>query len=252
MFELDPRTHKRRKKVEKSERPASVFSLPASHEITVASPLGTFDSVPGDVALVMYLLAFVYGTRLQLAEWRFEGRVPVKPVNNIYVTDDICLDFLEHTYGWWRGLSEDQRSRFINVLYVYTRARSLEWEWDAFIYQYMTFDALYRLYADLHPSTQHNSIGHRQRFRVLLGAYDMPIDNSLIDQIYMARNQLFHEALWTDSTIGFGSSDTGAFYLPYHLARLNDRIICNLIGYRNEYAGSVWWAMGTFLFDKCK
>lgn len=248
-FDLDSRTLEKKKKVERSERPAAVFTLPASHRIHVATPLDTSTSTCSDDALIIYLLAYVYGTRLQFADWRFEGRVPEKSTNNIFVSEKDCLHFLEHVYRWWRSLDSDSRTRFINTLYVLTRARSLEWEWDAFTHQYMVLDAIYKLHTKLNPSCP-KAATHRQRFDVLFAAYGIPTDDDFVDKIYTARNELFHEAMWTGSTIGFGSKDQDAFYMPYHLGRLNSRLICGLAGYKNEYSGSVWWAMGTFLFNQ--
>lgn len=245
-YELDLKTHEKNRKIERSERPASVFHLPESHDLVIGNPLGVAGSPFADDALIIHLLAFVYGTRLQVSGWRFEGRIPNKSTNNIYVTDDACLDFLEHVYGWWRALENEEKRIFINILYVLTRAKSLEWDWDAFAHQYMVFDALYKLHTKLYPSRE--KVTHRKRFDVLLSAYGVPANDVLVDRMHIARNQLFHEAMWVDSAICYGSGDADAFYLPHHLGRLNSRLICGISGYRNEYAGSVWWAMGCFLF----
>jgi hypothetical protein len=250
-YEVDLVTRKTRKKVKKTTRPASVYHLPASHQILIDAPVSLVGESFGDEALVIHLLAYVYGTRLQLAKWRFDGRVPIKPVHNIFITEQTCLDFLKRTYAWWRELKPDQRIRFANILYVHTRARSLEWEWDAFIYQYMTFDALFGLHREISPSKS-KMPAHDQRFAFMCDKYEIQRNDELIKQITSARNKLFHEALWTGSPIGFGSADEDAFYLPCHLARLNARIICGIAGYKNEYVGSVWWAMGTFQFDQQK
>ncbi len=249
-YEIDLVTRKRRKKVEKTTRPASVYHLPASHQIFINAPVSPVDNSFGDEALIIHLLAYVYGTRLQLVKWRFDGRVPIKPVHSISITEQTCLDFLKHTYAWWQKLTGDQRIRFVNILYVHTRARSLEWEWDAFIHQYLTFDALFRLHTEIRPSK--SKISHRERLTVMCREYGIRNNPGLLDKIYLARNELFHEAMWTGSAIGFDSADKDAFYLPYHLARLNARIISSMVGYTNEYVGSAWWAMGTFLFDRPK
>lgn len=250
MYEVDLITRKRRRKVEKTTRPASVYHLPASHEILIDAPVSPIGNSFGDEALIIHLLAYVYGTRLQFSKWRFDGRVPIKSGGNFSTTERTCLDFLKHAYAWWRELTDDQRTRFVNILYVHTRARSLEWEWDAFAHQYMTFDALFRLHEEIRSSK--SSISHRERFTVMCSKYGIRDNPGLVDRIYLARNELFHEAMWTGSTIGFGSADSDAFHLPDHLARLNARIICSMVGYTNEYVGSVWWAMGTFSFDRPK
>lgn len=133
-------------------------------------------------------------------------------------------------------------------MYVLTRAKSLEWDWDAFAHQYMVFDALYKLHTKLTHSGA--NVPHQKRFEVLLSAYGVPTNDTLVERIYEARNELFHEAMWVDSAFCYGSSDANAFYLPHHLGRLNSRLICGISGYRNEYAGSVWWTLGRFHFGK--
>lgn len=138
-------------KIEQSEKPATVYPFISSHRIKIENPISTIGEPTADEAAIIYLLAFIYGTRLQPSQWRFEGRIPIKSQHNIYIADDTCLHFLEHVYGWWRKQSVGQRQKFVNVLYVYTRAISLEWDWDMFVHQYMVFDALYNLHLGIKP-----------------------------------------------------------------------------------------------------
>lgn len=247
-YEFNLKTHKQERQIERSERPAPVFHLPESHDLIIDNPVGVVGSPFADDALIIHLLAFVYGTRLQVSDFRFEGRIPNESTHNIYITDETCLDFIEKVYGWWQGLGNEERKIFINILYVLTRAKSLEWDWDAFAHQYMVFDALYKLHTKLSPSK--SIVSHRQRFNVLLSTYGAADNDALIKRICQARNQLFHEAMWVNSTICHGTDDTDAFHLPHHLGRLNSRLICGISGYRNNYASSTWWTMGRFLFDK--
>lgn len=203
-YQVEPRTRETKGKVARSERPASVYSLPPSHQLKLESPLDTSNTTRSDDALIIYVLAYLYGTRLQFADWRFEGRVPYTYTNNIFFYPETCLEFLGHTYDWWRSKPPDIRTRLINILYVLTRARSLEWEWDAFTHQYMVFDAIYKLHITLNPKAPKAQV-HRKRFDVLLSEYGIPTDDRLMDKLYKARN---------------------------------------------DYLGSVWWAMGTFSFGR--
>lgn len=248
-YNVDLLTNKLQEKIERSEKPASVFFLPPSHQICIQQPICKDGEKGTDKALIIYLLAYIYGTKLQPSKWKFDDRVPIKSINNIYITDATCLDFLRHTYEWWGSLTETQRIKFVNILYVYTRARSLEWDWDAFLHQYMVFDALYNFYCEFIPPTKNPKLGGR--FNILCDAYSV-FNEELVNRIYNARNNLFHEAMWVESMIGFGSPDRDAYQLPLHLARLNARLICGITGYRNEYTRSPWWVMGTFEFDKMK
>lgn len=248
-YSIDPRTDKIKKKIEQSEKPAKVYYLPPSHQISIKSPVATEGEPCTDEALIIYLLAYVYGTRLQPSKWKFEGRVPVKSVNNIYITNDTCLHFLEHVYTWWRKLTDSQRIKYVNILYAYTRATSLEWDWDAFLHQYMVFDALYNFHLEFKPYLKELKPTHKMRFNILCDTYSV-FNEELVNRMYNARNNLFHEAMWVKSTIGFGSPDSDAYQLPFYLATLNAQIISSITGYKNEYARCPWWTWQTLEFDK--
>lgn len=250
-YTVDPFTNNIKEKIEQTNKPASVYFLPSSHTIRIESPVSTDEEPCADEALIVYLLAYVYGTRLQPSKWKFDGRVPVSPMNRIYISDDTCLHFLEYVYCWWRNLAESQRTKFVNILYVYTRANTLEWDWDAFLHQYMVFDALYNLHLEFNPRLKKLNITHKMRFEILCDAYSV-FNEELVNRIYDARNNLFHEAMWVQSTIGFGSPDGDAYQLPRYLAELNAQIICGITGYKNKYTRYPWWTWQTLEFDKMK
>lgn len=252
LYELDPVTMERKEKVARSGRPALLYPLPASHRLCLASPLDATMAVSSDGALIIHLLGYLYGRRLQFAGWKFDGRVPVKPLRGLNVRPETSLEFLGHTYEWWRSNSLDIRKRLIHILYVFTRARSLEWEWDAFIHQYIVFDGLYRLHRKLNPAPPKRDVPHKERIEFMIKAYGIPRppNLNLVQRLYEVRNDLFHEAAWDGETICFGNVDSDAFTLPRHLARLNSRLICGIVNYRNGYSMSAWWAMWSFLFGR--
>lgn len=237
----------RKRKVPRTSRPAPLFRLPASHTVEIRSPV---EETPpySDSTLLLHVLAFIFGTRLQFEEWRFDGRVPTKSTLNAYVPDLVRSHFIEHAYAWWKTLPSETRERVINLFYAFNRASSAEWDWDAFYQQYMVFDGLFRLHADLNSLPSDGP--HEGRFVTLCGAYGIPIDKTVVKPIYEARNDLFHEAMWAKAMIGYATPKQDASHYPRHLARLNSRVLCAITGYRNSYTCSVWWAMGSFLFDR--
>lgn len=244
---VDLFTGKPKQKVERSERPALLFFLPPSHQITIQNPICKDGEKGTDEALIVFLLAYIFGTRLMPSQWKFDGRVPIKSVNSIYISDTTGAHFIEHVYSWWKTLTEGQRIKFANILYVFNRARSLEWEWDAFLHQYLVFDALYDLYHEFNPPPERPKL--KDRFNILCEKYSV-FNEDLVNSIYRARNDLFHEATWVQSTIGFGSPDSDAYQLPQYLAELNSQIICGITGYENNYIRLPWWTRQTLEFDK--
>ncbi len=237
-------------KIPKTERPAFTYHLPPSHKLLIENPIVVESNIFNDEILIIYLLSFIYGTRLQPAKWRFDGRVPISKQNPFSLNHQTCLHFLEHAYNWWKDLSNDTlRHRFINILYVYNRANTLDWEFDAFIHQYMIFDSLFRLDCKLNSNKQ-PKLTHKGRFSFLCDKYSI-FHQPTVDKIYKTRNDLFHEASWLNSTIGFGTlnSESG-IQLPRHLSKLNARIITSITGYKNNFTTTPWWVMGNQLFDK--
>ena len=91
---------------------------------------------------------------------------------------------------------------------------------------------------------------------VLIGVYSVSILGLVLipgqdDQGMPWRMNFFHAFYFVSfmgSTIGFGSANQDAFYLPHHHSRLNSRLICGIVGYHNDYLESGWWKMGTFSF----
>ena len=248
-YTVDPFTDNIKEKIEQTDKPASAYFLPSSHTISIENPISTDKEPCTDEALIVYLLAYLYGTRLQPSEWKFDGRVPIKTANGAYISDETCLHFLEYVYSWWRKLTDNQRTKFVNILYVYTRANTLVWDWDAFLHQYMVFDALYNFHLEFKPNIKASN--HKERFNILCTQYSV-FNENLINRIYNARNNLFHEAMWVQSTIGFGSPDRDAYQLPRYLAELNAQIICGITGYKNEYTRCPWWTWQRVEFDKMR
>lgn len=247
-FEIDSRTKMPVKEAGKTTRPANVFSEIPSHIVFVkrreVSRMQFLEE-----SLLVHLLAFICGTRLQFSRWRFDGRIPVKSTLDISIRESTRIEFLHHVYRWWRGRPEAIRIKFVNVLYFYTRASSLENDWDAFIHQYMTFDAIFDIFSAMHPElNKKKSVSHKRRFDVMLNHFGMPFDETMVSAIYKARNELFHEATWAGEMIGFGPQDNASYY-SYCLSRLNARLICAISAYGNNFSKSVWWAMGVFGFD---
>lgn len=226
-------------------KPASVFYLPASHVLQIKKPISEKRFRFEDGALIIHLLGFFFETRLQFYDWRFDGRVPIKQSGLFRYRGSVPRHFISLVYNKWKTWKNDARNRYINILYMYRRARSLEWEWEEFINQYLVFDAIYKLHLALGGKRAGR---HKDRFVMLCDEYSIRYELDQIDSISERRNELFHEALWDGGTPGLKFSDS--FQLAGWLSRLNSRLIVAIAGYQNEYSKSAWWYMGSELFDK--
>jgi hypothetical protein len=232
------------------ERPAQSFHLPSSHTLIVRDGLVTYPRVDNDESLIIYALAFIFGTRLQRSEWRFDGRVPIMRQDSFSINDDIALDFVLHTYNWGRGQNEDVRMRLLSILHSYSRACSIEFEWDSFPVHYMVFDALFKLQGCLTPISKKGLPSHKQRFNYFLEKYGIAHNQGTVELLYRERNSLIHEALLASAPLGFAAAGGDEHLLPMFLARLNARLICCIVGYNNRFSRSGWDFFGWQHFDK--
>ena len=242
--ELDPKTMEPVKDIPNTERPARVFNMPMSHRIVIDDPVNGENLRNEDAALIVHLLAFLFGTRLQFSGWRFDGKVPIRSTMNIFLSDKAASGFVSYVYQKWKSWTEDQRKRFVNILFMKQKAHSCEWEWDAFLYQYMVLDAIYHL----HVLLGNNAVRQSDRLRVMSEHYSIQYMEDRAKKIADLRNSFFHEALWDGATPGFGSSRS--FHEQIWLGKLNARLIVAITGYQNEFSRSSWWTFGTNIFDK--
>ena len=247
--ELDLKNNKTIKDIPRTRRPASVFNLPASHSITLKNTDNNNDPAVSHEALFIHALAFLYGTRLQFKEWRFDGRVPIKPVNNWYIRDETSFDFLSHLYDFWLRLNNNKRKSVINLFYVQSLSRSLESQWNIFMHSYMLTDAVWRLRCELKGKPK-GYIKHSDRIKFLCDEFGIKHNKKDINIITEIRNELFHESLWTGDMIGHGFADGIQQNAHLNLMKLNERLICSVIGYTNEFSRTPWVHFGTFDFDK--
>lgn len=222
-----------------SIKPASVFLLPASHDLIIKNPISENNVRLEDAGFLIHLMAFFFGTRLQFSDWKFDGKVPIKPSNSLSYGAGVPADFLSRVYKTWKTWNPELRKRYVNILYMHGKAKSCEWEWDSFIYQYMVFDAIYRLYVMLGAA---EIVGHRNRLIGLCEKFGIPCSIKHVHDIYALRNGLFHEALWNGNTPGFGLSE--AYLSVRWLERLNARLIVAIAGYDNNFVKSGWWFFG--------
>jgi hypothetical protein len=248
--QLDPKTNKIVDEVPRAKRPALLHPIWASHTLTLADLETTEELRRGIGALVIHLLGYLFGIRLQFSGWWFDGRVPIRlqATHAIYISEATVQDFLSHCCRTWRGWTEEERRLLINALFMHCRAPSYEWDWERFAIEYMVLDACWKL-AELRRRVKKTKLHrHADQIHILCRAFGIPLDDNLVADIVRLRNELFHEALWDGSQ---PCTDVGSatFLQPYNLRRLNQRLIPELLEYETPYIRTNWWSIDTFGFD---
>jgi len=256
-MKVDPSTMEDLEEVPKTERPALLHRIPASHEIVIFDAPDnkeTFRKGPG--GFIIHLLAYLFGTRLQFYDSWFDGRVPIESTHNIVVKKPIIEDFISHSYNTWLSWDEKAQTMFSNLLYMHSRSPSYEWDWERFTIEYMVFDCCWHLVEYLNMlelKNKYKHIKHRDRIKCVCDGLKIPYKQELIDDIVELRNVLFHEALWGNSNPCYSLPSSKSYELyDYHLRRLNKRIIPYLLGYYTPYINTGWHYLGRFIFDKPK
>lgn len=227
-----------------TERPSLLHRLPASHEITLSNQDPSASCRESDGAFIVHLLGYLFGVRLQFAEWWLDMRIPTRNSHGVHVTGSEATEFVSTAYETWQGWTPRGRIRMTNALYMDARSPCYEWDWEQFTMNYMVFDALYRMAVDYLGV---NEVSHRDRFGVLAERFSLARDEERWEQIYRLRNELFHEALW-EGTHPCTDSSSAATYSAQFLRGLNHRLIPALFAFETKYVQSAWWTLDPFIF----
>lgn len=222
-----------------ANRPAKVYFLPASHVLEIEDPLFRKDARTYDGSYVIYLLSYLYGRRLQFSEWLVEGRVPItKKTHHVHVTKETACEFLKVAYEKWKGISDElAQHRLTNILYMHSKAPAYEWEWEVFGVQYMVLDAIYHFAKEVEGKA--TSSTHKGRIESLCKSYGLWYDEQTAQSIVDRRNELFHEALWSNKSPCY-FVDNEAIYKTHMLRCLVHRLIAAILGRTGKYVSSPW------------
>ena len=222
--------------VPKTKRPAHLFRLPASHELEI-----TYKPEPnireGSAGFVIHLLAFLFATRLQFADWYFDGRVPLGSRHRFGLSighRGQAERYLDHCFKIWSAWPEPEKKRFTNILYMFSRVCAYEWDWEEFIIQYLVFDALWKMGEQLF---QLSARTHKDRGRILCAHFFSDVGEWIpekwidLDKMAELRNDLFHETLWHGARPSSSKGDW-PYDMPTRMGVLNEMLIAKFLQIR--------------------
>lgn len=240
-------TGKRPRRVPHSERPAHLHGLPVSHAIRLDRAQPNAEAARyADAGFVMHFIGFLLGMRCQFHEWWIDGRYWLEPDTDYRVPDAALLGrAISRAYERWCGWQERQRLVAINVLYLHSRAKTYENEWELFQAEYQVIDAIFALARDSGQLIK--KVPHRTRLRHLCEHYSIPLDEKVIHTIVRLRNELLHEALWDGRMPGEARSRDSLMGSVW-LHKLARRAMLAVLGLAGPYVQSAWWGMGQVIF----
>jgi hypothetical protein len=233
------------RRVPKTSRPAKFFHMPPSHHIALVNSTDQKADRYGLEGFVVEGLAFLFGTKLQFWDWFIEGRVPTKTQTiNLSLLPSDVERFFGRAVPAWHGLSELNKKRMVNLLFVHSVAGAVEWDWQRFQLEYIVTDACYRIAHDLGKCKARR---HEDRLFALCDSFGLAKDDKWFEYIIRLRNDLFHEALWAGGR-PFSYQGSEAFFAPLHLRRFNHRLITALLCGVGRYTKTRWTSIGTYAF----
>lgn len=237
----------------------SMQKLFASHILTVNS---THEKSPklGSAAFVVHLLGFLAGTRMQFADWWFDGPVPFKNVHGISIYKPNIVHLVDRSLTTYRSIKGSTKRRaFINALYFQNKAQTMRFEWERFMLYFFALEALLSAAnckdckRGLPAKWRRSQIMRKLnavsfRYGIHFKRIGEPNTKRVrrrstqrtLWEIKNLRNRLVHEATWHTVTPGAAAKDSFPYYAGWYLRDLNARIIVALIIGRNNFSSSDW------------
>lgn len=179
-------------------------------------------------AIVINALGWAYGNRVQFADWRLDGRVRWKCSPSFGLRVVHVGYFLDRVVDTALGLPGKQ-VELLGALVLHNRAPMYQWDWERHHWQYIVFDACWKLlqHRGLVPTEQAG--GHGKRIATACDRLGIPrlpqVEQRIVDQ----RNDLAHQGLWCEGLPGYGGT-TEAHYDYFRIRKLVDRVLLHIFG----------------------
>lgn len=222
-----------------SIRPAPMMHLPPTHKIEICGPVSTSGRM-GIGSYLINLAAFFYGTRAQFHDWRVDGRATIKNRSCFSASKKSREMFFNLAICTWEKYPDEYRVRITNIIFLYLRALSEEYDWLEFTLMYMVFDSCYWLASKYYGVKAKRHIERPQAVAKKFGIIE---DTEKFTRWVEFRNNLFHEALWLGDTPGSSTKSKRYNDLLYFQAFVC-RVITALLGYTDSFISSKWNSVG--------
>ena len=237
--------------VPNSDRPATIFRVPATHAIR----LDRFSGAPteareADTGFLIRAFAFLFDSAAQFHSWWFDAPISFGAYN-LDPTEEVAAEFLSKAYRTWLRWDVEQQQAMIAVLKMFARAPGYQWYWEQFAWEYTVTDACYKLAKKEIDHSLPFPGFHKQRLPLLirsLGLSLTPEEQGWIDTIVPLRNTLIHEARWAGHLPSSKTSQR-AVQTPLVLHQLNQRLIVALLGFECEFVRTPWDRNGHARFE---
>lgn len=252
----DPRTGRvARTRIPGSMQQAIVWRVPPSHRLRYARRgwLDRDKASQGIAPFLIYLVGSLYGVELQQHGWGISGRQHKRTEGLFVVRPNALGGVLAHAAAWFPRQRRDLQRTAIGMLYLHNHVPSLHWDWERFAWQYVAFDAAWRLarrtrrIADP-PRGRGRDWPHAQRFPIFAKKLGIKSATRPFRQWVRLRNELLHQAIWGRNMPGHQPQQIARqAYLP--LRSFTTLAILAALGYRGASLRGNWQAGGQLSLD---
>jgi hypothetical protein len=227
-------------------RPASIYRLPATHELRLAAVSDDPAILRNaDSGFLIHFLGFLLGYRCQFWDWWVDLRISVRSQADYDIfSPNILSKCLDLGISSWRDLEKRERIIVINAMFLHNRGIGYQWDWERLHTEYQVLDAFYAVAKTRFklPNSK-----HAKRIEILCKQFGLYRPPDLIARIVDLRNKLIHETLW-GGQMPCTAPDEETFYAPIWLHKFNQRLGLAILGFKNEYVSSRWNTLSSIAF----
>jgi hypothetical protein len=216
--------------IPKTKRPAHLFCIPASHALHIVPIRSEIKVREESAAFIIYLLAFLFETRLQFEYWYIDGRIPIgHDIKPLASYSRVLGNQLSLGYKIWSEWKKPEQERFLNILYMFSRSDIYRWDWEMFLFQYSVLDACWKMGQALFHFKANS---HGKRVHEIYSHFGLK--GQLLDEtkdFAKLRNDLVHEATWLGGRPSHVNPLTAGpgFSVGTRMAWLNRHVIASLL-----------------------
>ncbi len=243
-----------------SQRPVPPISVLPSHRLVIKSISNDKIYRYKLSGFIMRLIGYLLGFRLEFCDWVIDCKFSLLKDQSYkyFLTNKgvVINDFLNQSIATFKSWSDQNQMRITNILFLHNRATVYMFEWEWFSTEYMIFDGLYKLLSSL--NNDKTKVKHEERINQVINDLNLMNNNEEVKKIVYLRNNLIHECLWgittdkpNDIMRKFPGISQGYDVIStcHNIRKLNQRIICAILGYHNEYSKSSWTLIDNLQFD---
>lgn len=225
----------------KRHRQASeVLRLPRTHSISAKN-----NNIDDFLTYLVIMFGFSKGLRLIPEGWQHFYRAPVKigQLTGAISSRKEAENFLDCCeYIWNKYTGSALLNEFQGIVHLFLSSQAYNHQFERFIFQYMVLDACYDLTKKYSNVTIRNYKCHAEKIIILADRYDLQIPSwaimtGKVSDISFLRNNLFHQGVWGQKSIGFDPVPAQRNII-LELIGFNARLISAMVGYIGEFSQS--------------